>query len=394
VSSEGLAVTGLGAVSPFGPSAASLWEGLLDGEACFSVPRHFDGAGRDRRVGVVPGDSPSEVGAATRTLDLGVRASRDALADADGPGGRLASVLGTTETANSAFSRSWLGGETTLSNIDAPDVLVADLAERLAHRLGVTVVAATTIANASASGAVILRVASDLVRSGACESALAVGADAVTETAFAGLASLRLLNGRGCRPFNRDRAGIRVSEAGAALVLEPLDEARRRGHRPRAVLRGCGLSNISTSPLRVASDSICRAVVAALDEAECGADDVGMINTHGTGTVQGDAAEISALRAVFGRRLRRIPVTSWKPSLGHCQGAAGAIEAVATVIAIEMGVIPCTRGLTAVDEEFSDLDLTPENRVWDDAHRVALSISCGFGGTTAALLFSEAEAAA
>ena len=258
----------------------------------------------------------------------------------------------------------------------------------------VPTVAATTVANASASGAVVLRVAGDYLRSGACDSALAVGADAVSKTASAGLASLRLLSDPGCCAFTRDRSGIRVSEAGAAIVLEPLSAARRLGHRAHAVLRGCGLSNGSSSPARVAPDSISHAVVTALEEAECEPDEVGMINTHGTGTVQGDAAEVQALRAVFGSRLKGIPVTSWKPALGHCQGAAGAIEAVVTVIAIETGLIPRTRGLTDVDEEFRDLDLTPEHRVWDDAHRVALSISSGFGGATAALVFGEAPEAA
>src|SRR5439155_21179956 len=111
-----------------------LWNGLVHGQACFSLPRHFDCASGDRPVGLVPDDCPAEVGAPTRTLDLGVRASLEALADADHPGVRWAAVVGTTETANRAFSRLWLGGEGALSEVEARDVLVADMAERLAQR--------------------------------------------------------------------------------------------------------------------------------------------------------------------------------------------------------------------------------------------------------------------
>lgn len=388
---EPLSVTGLGATTPLGNGVPNFWQGLFTAGACFMAPPHFQLVNTESAspVGLVPQSREDRIGAVDRTAELACLAASEALRDGlSGERSAIGYIVGTTQSAPTLGSAQ--EGPTNGARTDDAR-LPADITSQFESRMGLPSGTVSMVTTASASGAVAIRLAADLVRAGTTEAAMGIGADNIAELAYAGLASLRVLGKRGCLPFRRDRSGIAISEAAGAILVEPLSTANAaEDSRPHALLLGSGVASSGLSSVRLDSNAITTAIWTALDEAGCNASDVGMINTHATGTVQGDTAELSSLRTVFGHQLKSIAITSWKAQTGHCQGAAGALEALGTVLAVKTGVIPPTQGLEDVDPEFADVDLTPEPREWGDASRVGMSISCGFGGTAAALVFASA----
>lgn len=184
-----------------------------------------------------------------------------------------------------------------------------------------------------------------------------------------------------CRPFDRDRQGTVLGEGAGVLILESRDHAVRRGAVPRAILAGYGTASEAHS--QTAPDpsgtGVCRAARQALREGR----DPAWIKAHGTGTRSGDLAEYRGLVAAFGSRLPMMPVTSLKPLIGHCLGASGAVEAVATVLALERGIIPATLGTAEVDPDLGLYDVVLETRPGASASVLLLAES--FGGRCAAL---------
>ena len=181
-----------------------------------------------------------------------------------------------------------------------------------------------------------------------------------------------------------------LGEGSGALVLESEEHARRRGTRPRAVLRGYGACSSGHS--LVAPDptgrDICRAATRALSGIAL--EEVGWVKAHGTGTRLGDAAEIRGLAALFGARLATVPIAGLKPLFGHCLGASGAVEAVAAVLAMERGMVPATLGTRDVDPELPSCDVALAPRTV--AARAALLLSQGFGGRSMALVIGRPSA--
>ena len=169
------------------------------------------------------------------------------------------------------------------------------------------------------------------------------------------------------------------------LILEPLDAARARGARILAEIAGFGMSCDAHHATQPTVAGPARAMRAALADAEMGADEIGYINAHGTGTRGNDAAEARAIREVFGAHADRLAVSSTKSMHGHALGAAGALEAVATVLALEHGMLPPTANFTGPDPE-CDLDVVPD-RARAATPSAALSNSFAFGGLNAVLAF-------
>jgi 3-oxoacyl-[acyl-carrier-protein] synthase II len=227
---------------------------------------------------------------------------------------------------------------------------------------------------------------------------LAGGAEAATcRLTVAGFAIMRALStgfndrpSEASRPWDRDRDGFVMGEAGAVVVLEELEHARARGARIYGELLGYGLSGDAhhVSAPEPSGDGARRAMAAALQRAGLAPSDVGYINAHATSTPVGDPVEIEAVRRLFGEHARTLCMSSTKSATGHLLGAAGAVEAIFTILALRDGVVPPTLNLEHPDEGI-DLDLVPhearQRRV-----RYALSNSFGFGGTNAALLFGPA----
>ncbi len=195
--------------------------------------------------------------------------------------------------------------------------------------------------------------------------------------------------GKASRPFDAGRDGFVCGEGGGVLVLESLDHAVRRDGRIYAEIIGYGLTGDAhhmTAP-DPEGDGAARAMAAALADARLGASDVGYINAHGTSTVYNDRFETLAIKRVFGEHARRVAVSSTKSMTGHLLGAAGGVEAIATVLALHHGVLPPTINYETPDPD-CDLDYVPNQARKVDVE-IALSNAFGFGGTNATLVFRK-----
>jgi 3-oxoacyl-[acyl-carrier-protein] synthase II len=203
----------------------------------------------------------------------------------------------------------------------------------------------------------------------------------------------RLMDTAPCRPFDRGRAGMNIGEGAGILMLERMDRAVARGARIYAELAGHSLGCEAFHPTAPEPEgrAISTIVGLALADARVNAGDVDHINAHGTATPQNDVAESRGLRTVFGDDLRRIPVTSIKSMIGHCLGAAGAVEAAVVVLSVARGVMPPTIHHEETDPA-CELDIVA-NEARERPVRVALSTSLGFGGNDSALVFRAFDGA-
>jgi 3-oxoacyl-[acyl-carrier-protein] synthase II len=188
-----------------------------------------------------------------------------------------------------------------------------------------------------------------------------------------------------CKPFAKDRTGLVLGEGAAMLVLEDRDRALARGATIHAEIVGYGLVTDATHITRPSVEGQAAALRAALESARMSPADIGYINAHGTGTQANDGVETAAIRKVFGDRAQRIPVSSTKSMHGHLLGAAGALELVASVIAMQRGIVPPTRNLKVPDPE-CDLDYVAEGARKAPGLDAVLSSSFAFGGTNAVLV--------
>ena len=241
------------------------------------------------------------------------------------------------------------------------------------------------VASACASGTHAIGVAFDMIRCGRAAVALAGGAEAcLTVGTLKGWEALRALSADTCRPFSRTRSGMVLGEGAAILVLERLDRAIARDARIYAELRGFGMSADAADITAPNAEGSARAMRAALEDARINEDSVDYINAHGTGTMLNDATETQAIRAVFGTHADRLAVSSSKAVLGHGLGAAGALEAAATALAIQRRVLPPTANFEEPDSA-CDLDVIP-NFARQQRVRCAMSNSFAFGGLNAVLV--------
>jgi 3-oxoacyl-[acyl-carrier-protein] synthase II len=225
---------------------------------------------------------------------------------------------------------------------------------------------------------------------------LAGGAEAAVTPlcvgAFAAMKALSTRNDeptRASRPFDADRDGFVLAEGAAVLVLESLEHAKARGARIYAEVTGFGTSGDAhhiAAPDEQGSGAR-RAMLNAITDAQLNLDQIGYINAHGTSTPLGDAAEVAAVKSLFGDHAKKLAVSSTKSCTGHCLGAAGGIESVATVLAIHHGILPPTINLEKPDEGF-DLDFVP-NTARQRALEHGINNSFGFGGHNTSLVFSR-----
>ena len=241
------------------------------------------------------------------------------------------------------------------------------------------------VASACASSNHAIGQASHMVRSGTVDIALAGGADASIVVGFMkGWEALRVLSPDACRPFSRDRAGLVIGEGAGVLVLEEADHAAARGATPLMEIAGFGMSADGADVTAPDASGAARAMRAALRDAGCAPEQVGYVNAHGTGTRLNDKTETAALHQVFGAALDRIPVSSTKSMIGHCMTAGGALELVATALALGEGLIPPTAGFTTPDPE-CDVDCVPNHARLAQVE-VAMSNAFAFGGLNAVLV--------
>src|SRR5881396_2892057 len=241
------------------------------------------------------------------------------------------------------------------------------------------------IANACASGTNAIGHAFECVRSGRYQRVLAGGYDAVSEMVFVGFDSLQASTPEKCRPFDQHRSGMVLGEGAAVLAMENLELARRRGAPVLAEIIGYGIStdNFHITQPEPSGSGPRQAMQRALESADISAADVDYINAHGTATLFNDTAEGRAISALF----NRVPVSSTKSMMGHSLGAAGAIEAIVCLLALQHQFLPANINFTTPDDgvNLNIVANEPRSAVVD----VALSNSFGFGGTNASVLMRK-----
>jgi 3-oxoacyl-[acyl-carrier-protein] synthase II len=400
-------VTGLGATTPLGGDVPTTWDGLVSGRS--GVDRLTEDWADDlpvkvaARLAVEPELDRVEARKLDRVQQMALVAAREAWKDAGDPEvdeERLAVVVG-----------SGIGGVMTLlSQYDllrergprrvSPLVVPMLMPNGPAATVGLALKAKAGVhapVSACASGAEAIAYALDLLRLGRADIIVAGGSEAaVASLPITGFAQMRALSTRdeepeaASRPFDKGRDGFVLGEGAGIIVLETEEHARARGAKVYAELAGAGMSADAYHIAAPEPDGAgaARAVRAALKSGDLDARDVRHVNAHATSTPIGDVAEARALRRALGDAADGVAVTSTKSMTGHLLGAAGAVEAIATILAAREGIVPATRNLDDPDDEI-DLDLVRvENRPVSSG--VGLSNSFGFGGHDVCLAFTPA----
>lgn len=245
-----------------------------------------------------------------------------------------------------------------------------------------------SVSTACSSGTHAIGQAFHMIKMGQVQSALTGASEAPFCYGYLkAWEALRVVDPEICRPFSEGRAGLNLGEGAAVLVLEELGVAKERGAHIHAEVVGFGMSSDASDLTKPNISGAALSMQRALREAEV--DAVDYINAHGTGTRLNDATEVAAIREVLGSKAQQIPVSSNKSMFGHLLGAAGAVEAVATILALEKGVVPPTLHLDKVDPDFG-LDFVP-NQAREVSLRTALSNSFAFGGLNGTLVFRRFE---
>ena len=406
-------VTGIGAVSNLGTSAPATWAAMKEGRSGISPLRTFP-QNEDwtvRFAGEIHDFDPSSVvdGREQKRIDrvalLAMVASDEAVRDsgfdirnAGDPyrhGTIIGSGIGGVLTMEEGHTKLLQTGPRRVSPFVVPRLMVNAAPGNVSIQFNLKG-PSTAVASACASSGHAIGIAMQTIQRGDCDVMLAGGAEAaitpLTLSAFASMKALSTRNDdpqRASRPFDRDRAGFVLSGGSAVLVLEELEHARARGARIYAELVGYGATGDAhhiAAPDEQGSGAF-KAMEFALRDAELSADTVGYINAHGTSTPQGDKAEVTAVKRLFGAHAHRLSMSSTKSMTGHALGAAGGIESIAAIMAIYEGVLAPTINLDNPDEGF-DLDFVP-NTARERKVDVSLNNTFGFGGHNVSLVFKR-----
>lgn len=302
----------------------------------------------------------------------------------------MGSGMGGASTFDSGYFNLYARQATRLHPFTIPKIMHNAATSQVCMEFGAQGPSLTTATACSSSGHAIGE-AFHLIKFGLADIMLAGGSEApITFGMIRSWESVRVLapgNGdprRACRPFSADREGLVMGEGAGLLLLEELEHARKRGAVIYAELAGYGLSSDASHITQPSIQGPARAIRMALEEARVKPEEVDYVNAHGTGTRLNDATETQVLKEVFKDHAPRLAISSTKSMHGHTMGATGAIEMVATVLAIQRGVIPPTANYTQPDPE-CDLDYVP-NQAREKRVQVAISNSFAFGGLNAVLL--------
>ncbi|AUX41447.1 3-oxoacyl-ACP synthase [Sorangium cellulosum] len=438
-------VTGIGVVSPLGNDAATTWKNLLAGRSGVDYIRDFPVEKLRSDIaasvkGFEPGKylSPKEADIYGRVTQLSLAAAVEALREAGitpvqrapaeheeaGEGARTAAPavaapahageggsggldrtrvgclmstgMGSVDIFEEQVARSAARGPRAVSPYFIPGVMPNGAAALIAMRYGL-MGPSYNLASACATGTHSIATSALMIEAGEADVMVAGGAEAATRlNTVAGFgnakALARAVDGdptRASRPFDRRRQGFVMGEGAGALVLEEEQHARARGATPLAYVAGFGMTTDAEHLTRPHGEGLGLALSLsrALARAGVAPDAVGYINPHATSTPQGDAAEILALRRVFGERLARIPLSATKSMIGHLLGGAGAVETIAVVCSLRDQLLHPSINVDELDPEFS-LDVVRERRAVDV--RYAVKCSAGFGGHNCTLVLERA----
>jgi 3-oxoacyl-[acyl-carrier-protein] synthase II len=402
----------MGCLSPLGQSVAETWAGCLAARSGIVGITHFDASEMVCRVAgelrgeIAHGLPPKEARRTDRVILMALAAAREALDDAalvpsvyggERIGVAIGSGIGGLGSLLSGYRTLLEKGPRRVSPFTIP-MGIANMPSgvvSIQHGLGGPNVchasACSSAAHAIGEGAL-------MIQRGMADAMLVGGSEApIVDLSLAGFGSMKALSlqndspTRASRPFDRARDGFVMGEGAGVLVLERMDRARERGAKIRAELVGYG-STADASHMAAPDPSghgAARCMTQAIEDAGVPPSEVGYVNAHATSTPAGDPAEVSALRQVFGDALDDIPVSATKSMTGHLLGAAGALESILTLLALETGSLPPTINLDDPDPE-CQLDHVA-NKVRAARVYYGLSNSFGFGGTNCSLIFSTAD---
>jgi 3-oxoacyl-[acyl-carrier-protein] synthase II len=389
-------ITGLGIVSPIGNGKQAFLGGLRAGRSGLGPLRRLD---PERfRIGI-GGEVDDETPGPERGAVLALRACREALDDAGidppaAPG--MALALGSGAGEMIAMEEALGPPEAELprdyaSPLQPPSAVTSKVALELGLRGRLV-----TFVNACAAGAQAIACASDLVRAGRAEVALAGGVEILSTMVLSGFEALRAVSRDVVRPFDAGRTGIQLSELAAFVVLEDARRASGRGAEPYATIDGSGTSADAYHVTRpeAAGAGAALALRRALGDAGLEADAIDYVNAHGTATPQNDPAEMAAIVDVFGERTRALPVSSTKGMLGHALGASGAAEVVACALAMKHGFLPPTINFAQPIEGYEGFDFVPNEAREGVRLRHVASNAFAFGGHNVVLMLSAPEGGA
>jgi len=408
--SKRVVVTGMGAVTPLGLDLPTTWQAMLDGKSGAAPIQSFDTSEHGVKIAAeIPTFDPTKIMNAKearridRFIQLGMYAAREAWQDAG--------MAITEENAEriGAISGSGIGGIGSLGNgfktlfDKGPDrvtpflvvqMLIDLLPGMISMDLGLKGPNFSVVSACATSGHGIGE-AAEVIRRGDADVMIAGGADAgvgpIGIAAFHAMRALSTRNDdpeRASRPFDKDRDGFVMAESGGMVVLESLEHAQERGARIHAEVVGYGLSADAyhVSAPSDDGDGAARAMKMALQKAGLSPKDVGYINAHATSTPLGDRSETNAIKTVFGSAAYDVAVSSTKSMTGHLLGAAGVVEAIVCIKAIQDGVLPPTINLQNPDPA-CDLDYVP-NKARKRQVEYAMSNSFGFGGHNSSLILT------
>lgn len=402
-----VAITGLGVVSPVGIGASAFIDSLLaarsgirrlhapfaeqlviriGAEIDFDPVAHFP----KPRLAMLDRFSQFAILAANEALSDSGIVLNDALRDSTCV--HIGSAMGGTHTLEDGYDDLFRRGKDRLPPYTVLRAMNNAAAAHISIDHGLRG-QSVTYSTACSSSAVAIGEAFRAIRHGYATVAVAGGAESLltlgTMRAWEALRTLAVEDasdaGASCRPFSKDRTGLVLGEGSGMLILEDMEHAMQRGARIYAELAGYGTASDATHITRPDTTGQVRAMRAALSDAGTSIDEIDYINAHGTATLAGDVIETSAIKEVFGQHAGRLAVSSTKSMHGHLMGAAGAVEFIATVLAIAQGGIPPTANLREPDPD-CDLDYVANKARSGLKLKAAMSNSFAFGGSNAVLV--------
>ena len=404
-------VTGLGLISPTGNTAPTGWQNVRDGVSGISVVDSFDTTGFATTFGGVIRDfdvtdymSAKDARKSDKFMHYGIAACTEAFeesgaevaeSDAHRFGVIMGSGIGGIHTIEQNYAKYSSGGPRRISAFFVPGSIVNMVSGHVSIKYGMTG-PNLGLVTACATSTHCIGLAARLIAIGDADVMLAGGAEfATTPLGIGGFAAARALSTRNddptaaSRPWDRDRDGFVLSDGAGCLALEEYERAKRRGAPIYAEVIGSAMSGDAhhiTAPVADGSGAdLCMRL--ALNDAGINPEAVDYVNAHGTSTPLGDLAETRAIKRTFGDHAKRLAISSTKSTTGHTLGAAGAIEALFSVMALREQVLPPTINIDNQDPE-CDLDYTP-NTARDADVDIVLSNSFGFGGTNGTLVFKR-----
>ncbi len=404
-------ITGMSAITPLGIGLETYWDGLLQGRSGVAPVTDFDCSAIATRIaaqvkGFAPDDylDRKESKRMDRFVQFAVVAAQMAVRDACLPitdanrarvGVFIGSGIGGIATMEEQHTRLMEGGMGRVSPFFVPMMIANMGTGQVAKILGAQGPSETAV-TACATSSNSLGDAFLCIARGDADAIIAGGSEAaVTPISMAGFSNMRAMSRRNddperaSRPFDEGRDGFLLGEGSGILILEDLETARARDARIYAEIVGYGMSNDAYDLVAPAPDGAgaARAMAAALKSADLPPDAIGYINAHGTSTPAGDVQEVHAIKTVFGDHAYKLAVSSTKSMTGHLLGAAGAVEAIATAMALKTGLLPPTINLDTPSPT-CDLDFVP-NKARPQQAEYALSNSFGFGGHNATLVLKR-----